>query len=71
MPEPARSLRLRADEVLRRLAADEPIRFLDVRGQKALAATPLHIPGSARVHPVLLPVHPEWEPRQLIVVYCT
>lgn len=71
MSEPARSLRLRADEVLRRLAAGEPIRFLDVRGQKALAATPLHIPGSVRVHPVLLPVAPGWDQRQLLVVYCT
>jgi hypothetical protein len=70
-PTPARSLRIRFEDVVRRMQAREPILFLDVRSQKALASTTLRIPGSVRVHPVLLRIDPTWDPRHLVVIYCT
>jgi hypothetical protein len=69
-PALARSLRIPIAEVLRRLAVGEPVRFLDARSQKALAATSLQVPGSVRIHPVLLRIDPTWEPRHLTVIYC-
>jgi hypothetical protein len=66
---PARSLRLRAVEVLVRLQAGEPVRFLDARGERAWNASPHRIRGAVRIRPLLLTVDPSWDRAHLTVVY--
>jgi hypothetical protein len=66
---PARSLRIRPEEVLARLAAGEPARFLDARSEKAWNASAVKLPGAVRVRPLLLAVDPAWDRAHLTVVY--
>lgn len=69
MPETPRSLRIRAADVLARLRAGEPVRFLDARGAKAWHASADRIPGAVRIRPLLLAVDPSWDRSHLTVVY--
>jgi hypothetical protein len=65
----ARSLRIRAEEVLARREAGEPLLVLDARSQKAWSASAVQIPGSIRIRPLLLSVDPSWPRQALVVVY--
>jgi hypothetical protein len=66
---PPRSLRIRADEVLARLRAGQPVRFLDARSEKAWHASAERIVGAVRIRPLLLSVDPTWDRGHLTVVY--
>ena len=66
---PARTLRIRAEEVLKRLRAGEPVRFLDARGEKAWKAGTEKIAGAVRIRPLLLSVDPAWDRTHLTVIY--
>jgi hypothetical protein len=68
---PARSLRITPEEVIDRLRDGQSVRFLDVRSQKALTTTSLQILGSIRFNSLTLPVDPNWDSNQVLVVYCT
>lgn len=68
---PARSLRITPEEVIDRLRDGQSVRFLDVRSQKALTTTTLQILGSIRFNSLTLPVDPNWDSNQVLVVYCT
>jgi hypothetical protein len=67
---PARSLRIRPEEVKTRLEAGEPIVVLDARSQKAWDASRVKVPGAVRIRPLLLAIDPAWDRAGLVVIYC-
>jgi hypothetical protein len=69
-PTPARSLRIRADEVKSRLEAGEPVLFLDARSEKAWKAESRKIRGAVRIRPLRLSIDPAWSLSNLTVIYC-
>ena len=68
-PAPARTLRILPADVLQRLAAGEPVRFLDARSEKAWKASDVKLPGAVRIRPLLLTVDAAWDRSHLTVVY--
>jgi hypothetical protein len=68
-PAPARSLRIRAEEVKARLDAGEPVLLLDARSEKAWNGSDLKARGAVRIRPLLLHIDPAWDRGHLTVIY--
>jgi hypothetical protein len=68
-PTPARSLRIRPEDVQSRLQAGERVLFLDARSALAWNAGTVKVARAVRIRPARLAVDPAWSREHLTVIY--
>lgn len=65
----AKTLRIRVEEIKRRLLLGEPVTVVDARNDQAWESSPVKIRGAIRIQSANWHTDPSWPKDQLTVVY--